>query len=192
MALPPAKAEISAPFPNPSNAVARVGFSKLYDYLVGLLGTTGNAAEARIALGAAALLSPAFTGIPTAPTPAVGTRTTQIMTTAMIGTEFSSGTNWMRLPGGKLIQWGSTAGPVGVFGGLSIGFPISFAAGTAGLIGVVVSNGDASTSTDWVCASGKSTGGFIANFATAAAGGGGVFIGAGNNRRADWFAYGNL
>lgn len=52
MPAPPAKEEISAPFPNPSNAVARAGFGKLHDYMLGLLGSTGNAAEARAALGA--------------------------------------------------------------------------------------------------------------------------------------------
>ena len=51
MALPPARTEISDTYPNPSNAVARVGFGKFFDYATGLLGATGNAAEARAALG---------------------------------------------------------------------------------------------------------------------------------------------
>ena len=51
MPAPPARTEISDTYPNPSNAVARSGFGKLYDYAVGLLGTTGNAEEARTALG---------------------------------------------------------------------------------------------------------------------------------------------
>jgi hypothetical protein len=51
MAAPPALAEISAPYPNPSNATARLGFAKLWNYITGLLGLTGNAAEARAALG---------------------------------------------------------------------------------------------------------------------------------------------
>ncbi len=51
MPAPPAKAEISAPYPNPSNATARTGFGKLWDYVTGLLGSTGNAPEARVALG---------------------------------------------------------------------------------------------------------------------------------------------
>lgn len=51
MPAPPLKEEISAPYPNPSNAVMRSGMAKLYDYVTGLLGATGNAAEARAALG---------------------------------------------------------------------------------------------------------------------------------------------
>ena len=51
MPAPPLKTEISDTYPNPSNGVARLGFAKFYDYVVGLLGSTGNAAEARGALG---------------------------------------------------------------------------------------------------------------------------------------------
>ena len=52
-APPPAKTEISDTYPNPSNAVARVGFASLWDYVTGLLGLTGNPAEALTALTAA-------------------------------------------------------------------------------------------------------------------------------------------
>lgn len=53
MPAPPARNEISAPYPVPSSGQARVGFGKLYDWLTGLLGTTlGTPAEARAALGA--------------------------------------------------------------------------------------------------------------------------------------------
>lgn len=54
MATPPAKTEISGVYPNPSNAVARAGFGKLWETLFGtggLLGATGNPADARAALG---------------------------------------------------------------------------------------------------------------------------------------------
>lgn len=47
---PPAKTEISDTYPNPSNAVARAGFGSLWDYVTGLLGLTGNPAQAQIAL----------------------------------------------------------------------------------------------------------------------------------------------
>lgn len=57
MALPPARTEISDTYPNPSNAIARVGFGRLWDYVVGLLGSTGNAAEARNALGIGSAIS---------------------------------------------------------------------------------------------------------------------------------------
>lgn len=61
MPVPPLKAEISAPFPAPSNAAMRVGMGKFWDYVTGLLGATGNAAEARTALGATATGSAVFT-----------------------------------------------------------------------------------------------------------------------------------
>jgi hypothetical protein len=54
-APPPARTEISDTYPNPSNAVARVGFGSLWDYVTGLLGSTGNPAEAITALTAAGL-----------------------------------------------------------------------------------------------------------------------------------------
>lgn len=37
----PARTEISDTYPNPSNAVARTGFGKLWDFVTSLLGTTG-------------------------------------------------------------------------------------------------------------------------------------------------------
>jgi hypothetical protein len=54
-APPPARTEISDTYPNPSNAVARIGFGSLWDYVTGLLGSTGNPAEAITALTAAGL-----------------------------------------------------------------------------------------------------------------------------------------
>ncbi|MBB1599979.1 hypothetical protein [Variovorax sp. UMC13] len=60
MAAPPDKAEISAPFPNPSNATARAGFGKLWETLFGvggLLGSSGNAVDARAALGIGSTIS---------------------------------------------------------------------------------------------------------------------------------------
>lgn len=53
MVAPPARTEICDAYPAPSNAVARAGFGKLYDYVVALLGATGTPADARAALGAA-------------------------------------------------------------------------------------------------------------------------------------------
>lgn len=50
MPSPPARTEISDDFPNPSNAEARIGFGKLWDYVTGLLGMTGDAEQARAAL----------------------------------------------------------------------------------------------------------------------------------------------
>jgi hypothetical protein len=51
MTAPPARAELSDVYPVPSNATMRTGMGKLWDYVTGLLGATGNAAEARAALG---------------------------------------------------------------------------------------------------------------------------------------------
>lgn len=51
MAAPPARTEIANTYPAPSNDTARTGFGRLWDYVTGLLGATGNAPEARAALG---------------------------------------------------------------------------------------------------------------------------------------------
>jgi hypothetical protein len=51
--LPPARTELSAPYPNPTNAIARTGMGKFYDYVTNLLGTLGTAVDARAALGVA-------------------------------------------------------------------------------------------------------------------------------------------
>jgi hypothetical protein len=48
--LPPDRTEISDTYPNPSNAEARVGFGKLWDYVTNLLGLAGSPAAARTAL----------------------------------------------------------------------------------------------------------------------------------------------
>lgn len=48
---PPSRNEISDDYPNPSNAVARVGFGKMWDYITGLLGMTGEPEDALAALG---------------------------------------------------------------------------------------------------------------------------------------------
>jgi len=60
MPAPPAKTEISDTYPNPSNAVARTGFGKLWETLFGtggLLGGTGNPSDARNSLGIGSVFS---------------------------------------------------------------------------------------------------------------------------------------
>lgn len=47
---PPARTAISDTYPNPSNATARTGFGALWDYVTGLLGSTGNPSAALTAL----------------------------------------------------------------------------------------------------------------------------------------------
>lgn len=58
MATPPTRAQISG---TPSRATANTGFGKLWDYVTGLLGSTGNAPEARTALGATSTGGALFT-----------------------------------------------------------------------------------------------------------------------------------
>jgi hypothetical protein len=52
MATPPTRNEIAG---TPTNAEAKAGFGKLWDYLTGLLGMTGNVAEAQAALFASGM-----------------------------------------------------------------------------------------------------------------------------------------
>jgi hypothetical protein len=78
----------------------------------------------------AALASPALTGVPTAPTPTTGDRTTKIATTAMFDSEFTKSlavNGYQKLPSGLIIQWGminsvATDTPV------NLTFPIAFSA----------------------------------------------------------------
>ena len=97
--------------------------------------------------------------VPTAPTAVAGTNTTQIATTAFIqaaitalslgtasqrnvgtGTNqipdmnsFTSGTNWMKFPSGKIIQWGYT--PSSNSAAVIVNFPIPFPSQCYGVTG---------------------------------------------------------
>jgi hypothetical protein len=51
MTAPPLRTALSDTYPAPSNATMRTGMGVFWDYVTGLLGATGNAAEARAALG---------------------------------------------------------------------------------------------------------------------------------------------
>lgn len=74
--------------------------------------------------GLAPLNSPAFTGVPTAPTPSLSDSSTQIATTAFVSPGSSIGTNgYQTFPSGCIIQWGSR-GSGSSFG--TIGFPLAF------------------------------------------------------------------
>ncbi|MDQ0082951.1 hypothetical protein J2W35_003310 [Variovorax boronicumulans] len=57
MSAPPARTALADTYPNPSNAVFRTGIGALWDYVTGLLGGTGNAAEARNAFGIGSVIS---------------------------------------------------------------------------------------------------------------------------------------
>ena len=56
----------------------------------------------------APLASPTFTGVPAAPTAAIGTNTTQLATTAFVNPAASiAASGYVKLPSGLIIQWGS-------------------------------------------------------------------------------------
>jgi hypothetical protein len=57
MALPPNVTELADDYPLPSNATFKAGIAKFLNYAKGLLGATGNAAEARVALGIGPVIS---------------------------------------------------------------------------------------------------------------------------------------
>lgn len=72
----------------------------------------------------AALASPALTGVPTAPTPTTGDRTTKIATTALFDSEFTKSlavNGYQKLPSGLIMQWGAQSTATN-----TVVFPISF------------------------------------------------------------------
>ena len=82
-------------------------------------------------LGGAPLASPALTGVPTAPTAALNTSTTQIATTAFLFQQYTGvGKQGLTLsghqvfPGGLIIQWGQTNVTAGIVAGVT--FPVTF------------------------------------------------------------------
>ena len=94
MPAPPLRAGVSG---TPSRATANTAFGALWDYVTGLLGATGNAPEARTALGAAASGAATASGITMATARVLG------RTTAATGAieEISIGSN-LTLVGGVL------------------------------------------------------------------------------------------
>lgn len=93
--------------------------------------------------GAAPLASPEFTGTPTAPTAAAGTRSTAIATMQNFANEFGSSlaaNGYQKLPSGLIIQWGSAiAGSTGT-GAVLNSFPIAFPTTPAVLQAIHVGN----------------------------------------------------
>ena len=89
-----------------------------------------NAATACTTLGAAPLASPAFSGAPTAPNPATGTRSTAVATMQKFADEFGcslAASGYQKLSSGLIIQWGAvTVGNIGVTADETIIFPITF------------------------------------------------------------------
>lgn len=108
MPAPPLKAEISDTYPNPSNAVARTGFGKLWEYVTGLLGLTGNTAEAHVALGTQAFVQSVLGTILTA-----------------LGFAFVAN-SYIKFPsvlGGWIVQWGAATTTAT---GVTVTYPIAF------------------------------------------------------------------
>lgn len=112
MPAPPARIELSGPYPIPSSGQARAGMGKLYDWLTGVLGSggTGTPAEARAALGAQ--LEPGFVGYTAGSSPPPGwlkrngaavSRTTYAALFAAIGTTYGAGngTTTFNVPDGR-------------------------------------------------------------------------------------------
>jgi len=82
----------------------------------------------------AAIASPAFTGVPTAPNPTAGTRSQALATMQMFADEFGASlaaAGYQKLPSGLIIQWGgisyfASSGAAGTTASLPIAFPTAF------------------------------------------------------------------
>lgn len=148
MATPPSRTELVDDYPNPSTGVFKAGIGKLYDYVKGLLGATGNAAEARTALGAAPVDSPTFTTEARAPTTASTENSTRIATTAWakLGFAISLGAvGYIQFPtwlGGLIVQWGSTVVASDGSALAAFSFPLTFPTAIYTTVGLVGDNGD--------------------------------------------------
>lgn len=196
MPAPPARTEISNTYPNPSNATARAGFGKLYDYVVGLLGATGNAVDARTALGAAPLDSPTFTTLARSVTEASSENSTKIATTAWAKAGFAisiGAVSYIKFPswmGGLVIQFGTSV--------------VTFTAGLASAtFGMAFPNGKVSQ----LCVNGDgdalpgsiisihASGGWSSNLSgiafKAVNGATAALVPDGTNLRINWIAFGN-
>lgn len=132
MPAPPSKNDIAGSGATPSNAQARSGFGALWECLFGasgLLGATGDAADARAALGVPATNNAALTGNPTATTQASTDNSTRIATTAWAKFGFAvlwSANGYIKLPdwlGGWVVEWGLGSGASGSTG---VTFPLAF------------------------------------------------------------------
>lgn len=138
MPAPPLKTAISG---TPSRATANAGFGALWDYVTGLLGATGNAAEARAALGATAVGDDLFTAADAAAArAAISALATSAAAAGLVAgadlsglTQFGkslSASGYQKLPGGLIVQWGGTttsaSGVVNTT--LAIAFPSVFLA----------------------------------------------------------------
>lgn len=82
--------------------------------------------------------SPTFTGVPAAPNPTTGVRTTQIATMQKFADEFVSSqvsNGYTKLPNGLILQWGTDVGGSG--GTLTYSFPIVFPTAAFCIVGII-------------------------------------------------------
>ena len=85
--------------------------------------------------------SPTFTGVPSAPTPSIGTRSTAIATMQNFANEFGASlaaNGYQRLPSGLIIQWGSSIGSTAV--DVAVTFPIAFPSALYFVSGQIIQN----------------------------------------------------
>lgn len=123
---------------NVQNAIAELDTEKAPKDSPTFTGTVSGISAAMVGLGnvtneskATMFTNAALTGVPTAPTAAAGTSTTQIATTAFVNSNFTgsnqslTSTGYQKLPGGLIIQWGNS--PQSNNGGpYTVTFPIAF------------------------------------------------------------------
>jgi hypothetical protein len=138
MPAPPSKS-LLFPVGDLDGADAKAYFDDLYDYIVALLGSTGNAADARTALGAAAdAAAVKLTGAQTV----AGVKTfsdAPVFPSSMFGASLA-GTGYQRLPSGLIIEWGSVTSSGTGLPNLSATFPLAFPTATLATV-LTVSNG---------------------------------------------------
>ena len=151
MAAPPDRTELVDTYPDPSTGVFKAGLGKWYDYVIGLLGATGNAAEARTALGVPAANDATLTGNPTATTQASTDNSTRIATTAWakVGFAISLGAvGYIKLPtwlGGLIVQWGTTVATSDGAAQAAFSFPLTFPNSVYTTVAFIGDNGDNKT-----------------------------------------------
>lgn len=119
---------------NTAGGVATVNLTVPVSIANGGTGAT-NAVAALGSLGAAPLASPVFTGVPAAPTPAPGTNTTQLATTAFVVAALGAGSGVTSLTGangGGILVNGSTGVAAGGAVTVSLFAPVSIANGGTG------------------------------------------------------------
>jgi hypothetical protein len=191
MAAPPNRTELVDDYPNPSTGVFKAGVGKFYDYVKGLLGSTGNAAEARTALGAAPLDSPTFTTLARSVTEAASENSTKIATTAWakVGFVISLGAvGYIKFPtwlGGLIVQWGTTVATSDGAAQAAFSFPLTFPSNVYTTVAFIGDNGDNKTHVFGSTATSTSIARFV--FIDSTTGGGRTAFVA----RVNWVAFGN-